>query len=591
MTSLVDRLRKNVNSFQSSTAIIGQARQSLRDERNSSLNVFTDAVNKHLATEQDTLATPNDSQSRLRRQMATNKCHAHLSHLIGKQEQVANDAAKLIAEFQSVFSSAKVAMELAYQVNQINSLDSSKTDKMVLTNAVPYAYLSRRIATLQQAINLLSDVKAIAVEPVTGTMQCQHFDDLLQLFSSEKVLHKKLSQLISTGESLGVNFRLEDIRPIQSKQLVSNAGYDNVSCTAAFKSLGRLSSQLDSLYHHWFTDVPRYVTNAPNRITSCLQSLQEGNFAGDKCDKFVASKERCKRIDLALTLVTEVFYPMVLKEITSFTETLNELGAHKVIDDQATTGSTKSEFALDQTSGKHTEILQFIHGREVNPHRQFIQKGLSYASEQFGQLLGSLNTANLGLNDVHRDKLDLAKEGKNYTPDQLLAFVNGWKEYMGATSEYLKDLLDPSKPMANWDTFHIDGNRYADFEKTLDAVLLDKLDITVRKFNGALTSQIRYNSDLRNAVMLEDQVTYAGESYTSLDTAKQLKSALDKLTSESNQLYSRLSNLTEMVNNYPEECEVEDLQSFKLVYRTVAGLLQGVVYMNDDLNAIASMYH
>ena len=282
---------------------------------------------------------------------------------------------------------------------------------------------------------------------------------------------------------------------------------------------------------------------------------------------------------------------MVLKEITAFTDTLNELGAHRVIDDQAHAGSTKSEFKFDQLSNQYREVLQFMQGKTAEPHHQFLKKGMAYATEEFSKLFEALNSANLGFNSVSRGKFKVATEGQNYTPEQLLGFVTGWNEYIAATGEYLKVLLDPTKPMANWETYHVDSDKYFEFENNLDALLLDKLDITVTKFNGNLVSQLNYGSDLRNAVALEDHVAYAGENYASLDSAKQLKSGLDKLTSEATTLYTRLSNLSEMLANYPEQHDVHDQLSLKLSYRLLSGLLQGTIYMTGDLKTIKDMYN
>ncbi|MDE5757238.1 MAG: hypothetical protein K2H85_01360, partial [Allobaculum sp.] len=276
------------------------------------------------------------------------KISAYLHNYNEKSQALTRTAEAILDEYESTLSNAKIAMELNYKISKVELMRDNIASVLQLENVVPMRDIQNRVKLATAALRELKDIKALVAEKVedsstTATM----FKDVTALFASDPIFQGYLSSLITNPKTRynPCNVRLELIRPVKAQVSALDAGYTNLSCSATFKLLNKAVAEIHSLHDHWFGSFSR-ISGDRSRMREAHREIANVLYSGDQSKFPNLALTRFERIETALFLVLEVFCPVIMLEVQSFTNTLDQLGAHQHLDERA---SAQEEFQVKRS--------------------------------------------------------------------------------------------------------------------------------------------------------------------------------------------------------------------------------------------------
>lgn len=535
---------------------------------------------KHL-TDRLTPLTGLPQQIKVQTSIYNATMYHKLTALAATESEYLTNCVEQFEQLEDMIHQARIAMELNYQISNVQALPASLLGKLCVTDTPTSNIVTQRLLILQRALNQMLDIKAIIAEPVLenddlGVTLQQVITDLdlnpsLQL--SCRVLTDPNNQYLDAA----IN------RPTYRYMSAAEAGYDNVTCANVFSSLCKLASQASKTYRTWFVDRPRYV-NKESRIVQAVNSLPVSMFESDLVDVHTATMSRFKRITVATNLLTQVIYPTLAVEIDAFNKLCGELGAHKVLDDSAHLATPEvTEYPLYKEVGEKQTFLEFLQKKQGAAIPQYIPAAFKYCVDEIDALLGRMPSLSADT------PISLDAEILPYNIEHSLEYMKNWEALNSGINGELLKILQSDRPANSWSSLDLDIENFLKFGE-FQVQTLSFNQVEARQDSRDLLFPIRYKSPYRINKNQHHRATARELGYTDPDKVSMLTTSINAVRDSFGTLRESLNALHSLTNSFPSEYSSADRVKFHYLYKSVADILQNIVFYEADFKAIETVY-
>ncbi len=482
-------------------------------------------------------------------------------------------------QFEELLHQTRISMELLYQINNIQSMPEAKLSKLCLTDVAPRSAVMHRLSILTKAVDALMDIKAIVAEPVmTINDQGASLTNILELCSLDDSL--KISDKVVNGE-FNQYLDISSTRPVHRFLRADVAGYNNMACSDIFSILCKLTAQTSKVYKSWLVDRPRYAEGDP-RMIQVIDSLSDVTYQNDQVDTHTAIMTRFNRVNTAMNLLIQVVYPSLATEMDAFCQICEELGAHKVLDNQAKfVEPEQKQYPLYQAAGEAYNYLAFLQRKQSHGFPQYVLPAFNYCRTEVKALADAINITSWTEFDFEQDIAPI-------NIDQLTTYQLNWAELAKMAAAEINALLLNERPVNSWSSLELNNQLINTNEVKADA-LLDANNVTLMKDQRDILYPVRYQSDYRVNKARNAGVKASMLGYT--DEAKQqaLSAALESNKESLYNLAGALENFNTLINSFPSEFGKDDAVKFNYLYKSIASILQNVVFCKADLELVTNL--
>ncbi len=507
------------------------------------------------------------------------RCYAILTKLVAKETEFLDQLSESMKDYGDIIKKALISMELAYQTNQIATISDQALDKIMLA-APSYNWCINHLTSLHKAISAFTDIKALQA----GSISTDEISSVISLFSGEPLLQTRLSSIAK--DSVSPYYRVENVRP-SKRGLATQLGYNNVKVISIYKQLQFVANDLEKLYLHWFVEYPRFASSSKCRAHQAFDDLlYTKHNSVEQVDFFDSVKVRLARLEQASRLILNAFYPMVLSEITSYTQVLKSLGVYRTL--------TKESKNIDLPLGKEErqynvnyDYLMFANGnRDDRKTYTYIPKALSFAHATLQTAINSLEFAASQYNNANRHVVSLQAENvPSYTAKQLISYLTEWNTLFTCVDKIVRSFLNQSKPIVSWDTFSFGTEEFVTYRTALKPILqnldIESVDTKSSVLPTKYTSFYRENTDRCSLVTIEE-LGYT-EQATQIDLHKQSGVCLNTLY----ELDQILTTTYKTLDHFAKPRQEIDSTTLSISYQTLSDLIQLTTLFQHDVEVLS----
>lgn len=519
------------------------------------------------------------SYSKLAKMKVDDKCYATLTHLVEKEASYMHDVNNTMSQYEGTIKQALVSMDLAYQMNKIATISTQDLNKIVI-NSPTYTYLSNHLSAIRSTIKTLTDLKAlVATPPMTED------DELTQVcnyFNSEPLIKDKL--LTTTTLTISPYYRLENIRPVKS-MVARDLGFTNVEVIDHYKKLQLTARDLEQLRLYWFTEYLKHQATSPKcRVTQVLESLLTSYKTDEKLGFYTAAKLRVRRLEQATKILTSVIYPMMLSEITSYTDTLKTLGQYKALTPTTKKLGCESHSPIEDARSTFFDYLYFANDNSDSKKTYtYIPKALSSALNSLKTLTRSLE---ISLSQYQKTPAQVqVQDLACYPITNMTFYMERWSNVFTCCNDIFGHYLNTTKPVISYETLSLSQESFKAYQENLASVL-KLLEVESSSTNSVIyptvySSSYRDNIDRKSHISVQD-LGYASKSLQD-DLFKKGYSCLETLYD----LTKTLDATYKVVQKFPKTDRAMDPTTLSIIYQTLSDVIQFTSLCQHDVKVIS----
>lgn len=554
-------------------------------------------VPKHKQEYSDTLVAQNATklthqtalpeQLAIQRQIYNSTAYAQLKKLVVAQKSYMTTVDETMNSFDNLVHDARVAMELQYRINKVQSIPTNKLQLPCLTDVVSLPFVQTKIDLLSNVVAKLMDIKAIISEPVLHDQDLG--PTLTKLFERCKL--EKSLQLVDQvlTDEIDPFLSISSMRDVKRYASAADARYNNIDCNNLFTDICKLASNVNKLHFTWLVETPRY-SDSPPRMIQTIAQIPDTTYQGDAIDSHTAALCRFNRLTAATNLIVQVVYPCLVTEIREFAKICEELGTYVHLDDSANfIAPEQKEYLLDSLVHEPEAFFSFLQSKNTDYTPSYIQPSLKYCGVLIDGVAEKL-TAAKQLFGEHKDALTTTDaEISTITCKQLTAFLSTWKNAITTFVEYFNTVSGQTTPANSWDTLSMTVEDFNKFKGSIQSSCHQNLVAINAKFAN-LAMPFAFSSAYRNNKSMEEKASAEQLGYTDFEQQKSLLMAVNTNLDAMTQLKASLQLLDELINTFPSELSGENRFKLSYLYQTASLLSQTAIFNGSDVTLVLDCF-
>lgn len=581
-----------VKQFSKSKNVTAKSQEILRN-----LSQSGSTVQQHKQEYADTLANQKATgltvqsalpeQLSIQRQIYNSTAYAQLKKLVVSQRNYMTSVTKTMSAFDDLVHDARIAMELQYRINKIQSIPNDKLELPCLTDVVSLPFVQTKIELLSNVVAKLMDIKAIISEPV------QHEHDLGQTLTQliDRCKAEKSLQLVDRvlSDEIDPFLGVSSMRSTTRYASAAEAKYNNVDCNNLFTEICKLASNVNKLHFTWLVETPRYG-DSPPRMIQAINQIPDATYQGDAIDSHTAALCRFNRITAATNLILQVVYPCLATEIKEFTKVCEEIGVYTTLDHTANfVAPAQTEYQLESLVHEPEAFFDFLQAKNTDYSPNFIQPSLKYCDVLLAGVIEKL-TAAKQLFGEHIEKLAVAEtEVPAMTCKQATTFLSNWKELATTFTGYFNTISGQTTPANSWDTLTMEVTDFNKFKNDVKQACSKNL-VAVNGKPADMAMPFLFASTYRNNKFMEEKVTVAQLGYDDFEQQKTLLSTINNNLEALNQLKASLQLTDQLVNTFPSEISGENRFKLSYLYQVASLLSQTAIFNGFDTTFVIDCF-